>query len=192
MSVWQCDYKKRLCKVESDIFPIQLHNSALEFFNDSIDMADDEGSNHEDEFENQVDQPIKSLRDYLQPTRSSTPSCVAAPANTDNFDIKRGVVQLLPKFCGLDSENPYMHLKEFDMVCAMHLSNVDDVVKLTLFPFSFTEKARYWLHTLKPRTIGTWQEMTREFLKKFFLTHKTNTLRRSITNFATKENETFF
>jgi hypothetical protein len=75
---------------------------------------------------------------------------------------------LLPKFRGLDYENPYMHLKEFYMVCAMHLNNLDDVVKLTLFPFSLTEKARYWLHTLRPRTIGTWQEMTREFLKKFF------------------------
>jgi hypothetical protein len=45
-------------------------------------MADDEGSNHEDEFENQANQPVKSLKDYLQLTRSSTPSCVAAPANT--------------------------------------------------------------------------------------------------------------
>jgi len=74
----------------------------------------------------------------------------------------------------------------------MHLSNLDDVVKLTLFQFSLTEKARYWLHTLRPRTIGIWQEMTNEFLKKFFPTHKTNTLRRSIMNFAMKENETFF
>jgi hypothetical protein len=191
MSVWQHNYTKRLSKVEFDIFPIELHNSELDFFNDSIDMTDDEGSNHEDEFENQADQPVKSLRDYLQPTRSSTPSCVAILANTGNFDIKPGVVQLLPKFRGLDFENPYMHLKEFDMVCAMHLSNLDDVVKLILF-LSWTEKARYWLHTLRPKTIGTWQEMTREFLKKFFPTHKTNTLRRSIMNFAMKENETFF
>jgi len=180
MSIWQRDYTKRLNKVEFDIVPIELHNSELEFFNDSIDMADDEGSNHEDEFENQADQPVKSLRDYLQPTRPSTLSYVAVPANTGNFDIKPGVVQLLHKFHGLDYENPYMHLKEFDMICAMHLRNLDDVVKLTLFPFSLTEKARYWLHTLRPRTIRAWQEMTKEFLKKFFPTHKTNTLRMSI------------
>jgi hypothetical protein len=61
-------------------------------------MADDEGSNHKDKFENQADQPVKSLRDYLQPTRSNTPSCMAVPANIGNFDIKPGVVQLLPKF----------------------------------------------------------------------------------------------
>jgi hypothetical protein len=92
MSVWQRDYTKRLRNVEFDIFPIVLNNSDLDFFNDSINMADDEGSNHEDEFENQADQPVKSLRDYLQPTRSSTPSCVAVPANTGNFDIKPGVI----------------------------------------------------------------------------------------------------
>ena len=34
--------------------------------------------------------------------------------------------------------------------------------------------------------------MTREFLKKFFPTHKTNILRRNIMNFSQKENETFF
>jgi hypothetical protein len=65
MSVWQRDYIESLCKVESNIFPIELNNFVSEFFNDSISMADDEGSTYGDEFENQVDQPIKSLRDYL-------------------------------------------------------------------------------------------------------------------------------
>jgi hypothetical protein len=101
MSVWQRDYTKRLSKVEIDIFPIELHNSELEFLNDSIDMADDEGSNHEDEFENQADQPVKSHRDYLQPTRSSTPSYVVAPVNTGNFDIKPGESNCCLSFVGL-------------------------------------------------------------------------------------------
>jgi hypothetical protein len=64
----------------------------------------------------------------------------------------------VPKFHGLDSESPYLHLKEFDEVCAtLHLNNVtDDVVKLTLFPFSLKEKAKSWLqYSLTPRTIGT-------------------------------------
>jgi hypothetical protein len=32
MSVWQRDYTKRLSRVEFDIFPVELHNSELEFF----------------------------------------------------------------------------------------------------------------------------------------------------------------
>jgi hypothetical protein len=82
MSVWQRDYTKRLCKVESDIFPLELPNFVSEFFNNSISMADDEESIHGDEFENQVKQPVKNLRDYLQPTKTSIPSCVAVLANT--------------------------------------------------------------------------------------------------------------
>jgi hypothetical protein len=144
MSVWQRDYTKRLCKVESDIFLIELPNFVSEFFNDSISMGNDEESTHVDEFENEVEQPVKSLRDYLQHTRTRTPSYVVVHANTGNFDNRPGVVHLLPKFRGLDFEKPYMHLKEFDIVCAMHLSNLDDVVKLILFPFSLTEKAKSW------------------------------------------------
>ena len=61
-----------------------------------------------------------------------------------------------------------------------------------LFPISLKERAKSWLHSLRPYTISTWQEMTREFLKKIFPTHQTNTLRRNIMNFSQKENETFF
>ena len=108
--------------------------------------------------------------------------------------MKPGVIQLLSKFHGLDSENPYLHLKEFDGVCAtlQYTNNIDDVVRLKLFPFSLKEKAKSWLHSLRPNTIRTWQEITREFLKKIFSTHKTNTLRENIMHFSQRENETFF
>jgi hypothetical protein len=67
MSVWQRDYTKRLSKVEFDIFPIELHNPELEFFNDFIDMVDDEGSNHEDEFENKTTNLSKALETICNP-----------------------------------------------------------------------------------------------------------------------------
>jgi hypothetical protein len=47
-----------------------------------------------------------SLTDYWQPIRTNTPSCITFPANAENFDIKLGVIQLLPKFHGLDYEIP--------------------------------------------------------------------------------------
>ncbi|MGV8048613.1 hypothetical protein PJP07_30905 [Mycobacterium kansasii] len=61
-----------------------------------------------------------------------------------------------------------------------------------MFHFSLKEKTKSWLHSLRPWSIGTWADMTREFLKKFFLYHKTNTLRKAIMNFMQKEDETFF
>ncbi|XP_026403846.1 uncharacterized protein LOC113299117 isoform X2 [Papaver somniferum] len=52
--------------------------------------------------------------DYLQPERTSTPSCIVLPANAGNVSIKYGQMQALPTFHRLDSESPYVHLKEFD------------------------------------------------------------------------------
>ena len=52
--------------------------------------------------------------------------------------MKPGVIRLLPKFHGLDSESSYLHLKEFGEICAtLQYNNVtDDVVMLKMFPFS--------------------------------------------------------
>ena len=142
------------------------------------DRASNQGDNEHNEDLNI--NPTRTLRDYLQPTRSSIPSCIIIPPNSGNVDLKPGVINLLPKFYGLDSESPYLHLKEFDEVCGtLHFINVaDDIVKLKLFPFSLKEKAKSWLYSLRPRTIGSWQELTREFLKKFFPVHRTNNLRK--------------
>ncbi|RVW58143.1 hypothetical protein CK203_115540 [Vitis vinifera] len=43
-----------------------------------------------------------------------------------------------------------------------------------------------------PRSIRTWTDLQAEFLKKFFPTHRTNSLKRQISNFSAKENEKFY
>uniref|UniRef100_A0A2N9FDK2 Uncharacterized protein n=1 Tax=Fagus sylvatica TaxID=28930 RepID=A0A2N9FDK2_FAGSY len=91
-------------------------------------MADhDEVNQGENEHNNAV--PVRTLRDYLRPIRGSTPSCIVFPNVMGNFEMKPGVIQLLTKFHGLDSENPYLHVKEFDGVCAtLQYNNVTDDV----------------------------------------------------------------
>ncbi|RVW69101.1 hypothetical protein CK203_060686 [Vitis vinifera] len=44
----------------------------------------------------------------------------------------------------------------------------------------------------RPRSIRTWTDLQAEFLKKFFPTHRTNGLKRQISNFSAKENEKFY
>ena len=117
MSVWQRDHTNRLYRVELEQFSVDLPNSNLEPLDNLIIMADhDEVNKGENEHNNAV--PVRTLRDYLQPTRASTPLCIVFPNVVGNFEMKLGVIQLLPKFHGLDFENPYLHLKEFDEVCA--------------------------------------------------------------------------
>ncbi|RVW33426.1 hypothetical protein CK203_098868 [Vitis vinifera] len=54
------------------------------------------------------------------------------------------------------------------------------------------DKAKIWLNSLRPRSIRSWTDLQAEFLKKFFPTHRTNGLKRQISNFSAKENEKFY
>ncbi|XP_041009309.1 uncharacterized protein LOC121253349, partial [Juglans microcarpa x Juglans regia] len=69
-----------------------------------------ENENHDREVVNQN----RTRRDYLQPVRTSTPSCIIQPLNANAFNFKPGMIPLIPHFHGMDSENPYLHIKEFE------------------------------------------------------------------------------
>ncbi|KAL6334439.1 hypothetical protein AAG906_015628 [Vitis piasezkii] len=69
----------------------------------------------------------------------------------------------------MESKNPYAHIKEFEEVCnTFHEGGASiDLMRLKLFPFNLKDK-------------------------KFFPTHRTNGLKRQISNFSAKENEKFY
>ena len=136
----------------------------------------------------------RSLKDYLHPTRTATPSCIMFPANTPQIDFKPGMIQLLPTFHGLENENPYLHIREFEEVVATFTSqtNALDFTRLKFFPFSLKDKAKSWLYSLRPRSIGSWEEMTQAFFNKYFPNHKTNGLKRQISTFSQKDSETLY
>ena len=106
--------------------------------------------------------PVRTLKEYLHPTRTATPSCIIFPPNAPQIDFKPGMIQLLPTFHGLENENPYVHIREFEEVVATFHSqpNIMDSVRLKFFPFSLKDRAKSWLYSLRPRSIGTWAEMT--------------------------------
>ena len=137
---------------------------------------------------------LKTLNDYLHPTRTATPSCIMFPPNMPNLDFKPGMIQLLPTFHGLENENPYVHIREFEEVVATfhNRAEVADSVRLKFFPFSLKDKAKSWLYSLRPRSIGSWEEMTTAFFNKYFPHHKTNGLKRQISTFTQKDNETLY
>ncbi|XP_022899318.1 uncharacterized protein LOC111412612 [Olea europaea var. sylvestris] len=109
--------------------------------------------------------PTRTLHDYLHPTRTSTLSCIIFPPNMPHIDLKPGMIQLLPTFHGLENENSYVHIKEFEEVVAIfhNQRGTMDAVRLNLFPFSLKERAKSWLYSLRPRLIGSWAEMTQAF-----------------------------
>ena len=66
-----------------------------------------------------------------------------------------------------------------------------DLLKLKAFPLTLKDKAKFWLNSLRPRTIRNWAELQAEFLKKFF-SAQTNNLKRKINTFAAHESERFY
>jgi len=97
----------------------------------------------------------------MNPTRTSTPSYIVFPPNASHFNFKPGIIQLLPYFHGLDLENPYLHLREFEEVCNTYndLNCSMNTIRLKLFPFSLKDKAKTWLQNLRSGSIHAWDEM---------------------------------
>ena len=138
----------------------------------------------------------RTMRDFMNPTRTSTPSCIVIPEGGDvaaSFNIKPGTLQSLPHFHGVEKENPYLHVKEFEeMVGTFYNQPAQlNVARLKLFPFSLKDKAKIWLNALRPQSIRTWAEMQEEFFKKFFPMHRTTTLKKDIQTFSEKDGEPF-
>ena len=59
-----------------------------------------------------------------------------------------------------------------------------DLMRVKFFPLTLKNKAKIWLNSLRLRTIKNWADMQAEFLKKFFSTNRTNSLKRQIYTFA--------
>ena len=133
-----------------------------------------------------------SMRDHIHPPRVSAPSCIIPPA--EDVAVRPYLVPLLPTFHGMENENPYTHIRDFEEVCITFKEGaIDmDLLKLKAFPLTLKDKTKIWLNSLRPRTIRSWAELQAEFLKQFFSAHKTNNLKRRIYTFASHDNERFY
>ena len=57
----------------------------------------------------------RSMRDQIHPPRVSAPSCIIPPA--EEVAVRPYLVPLLPTFHGMENENPYSHIRDFEEVC---------------------------------------------------------------------------
>jgi len=61
--------------------------------------------------ENNENNRVRTLRNHMNPTRTSAPSCIVFPHDASHFNFKSGIIQHLPSFHGLDLENPYLRMR---------------------------------------------------------------------------------
>jgi len=127
MRVWSHTLSGRLCRVSSS-------------FSENI-AEEDNQSLHIENIR------VRTLKDHMNPTRTSAPSCIVFPPDASHFNFKPDIIQLLPSFHGLDLENLYLHLREFEEVCnTYNNSNCSmNTIRLKLFLFSLKDKAKTWL-----------------------------------------------
>ena len=57
----------------------------------------------------------RSMRDHIHPPRVSAPLCIIPPA--EDVAVRPYLVPLLPTFHGMENENPYTHIRDFEEVC---------------------------------------------------------------------------
>jgi len=61
-----------------------------------------------------------SLQDKFYLIRTSFPSCIQlSSVGEHNFELKPQFINTLPKFHGLESEDAYFFIREFEEVCLM-------------------------------------------------------------------------
>ena len=95
----------------------------------------------------------RSMRDHIHPPRVSAPSYIIPPA--EDVAVRPYLVPLLPIFHGMENENPYTHIRDFEEVCITFKEGMMDMdfLKLKAFPLTLKDKAKIWLNSLRPRTI---------------------------------------
>ncbi|BBN69371.1 hypothetical protein Prudu_910S000300 [Prunus dulcis] len=161
----------------------------------SSNMAEIPNNNNDEGGAALIVQPRKPLREFSIPKVTDQPSCIVYPQLTvDRFELKSGMIHLLPTYYGNTTEDPYMHIKQFFEICAIKTSkfNLDDEqIKMRLFPFSLKDKAKSWLYSLPNASIHTWEELSNKFLQKFFPAQKTNKIRKEILGFTQRKEKLF-
>ncbi|RVW11814.1 hypothetical protein CK203_089763 [Vitis vinifera] len=107
MPNWIRDSGGRLVKRDTP------HNKELELSLNIMEVTLEDQHSHQGRQDNLNE--FRSMRDRMHPPRMSAPSCIMPP--TEQLVIRPYIVPLLPTFHGMESENPYAHIKEFEDVC---------------------------------------------------------------------------
>ncbi|RDX98254.1 hypothetical protein CR513_18850, partial [Mucuna pruriens] len=103
----------------------------------------------------------RTLKELAMPDVVYQPWCIeySQLKPTQSYELKSGLLQLLPKFHGLAGEDPHKNLKEF------HIGIPKDYIKMKAFPF-LDGAAKDWLY-IQPTLFNTWGDMKCTFLEKF-------------------------
>ncbi|XP_045810925.1 uncharacterized protein LOC123905364 [Trifolium pratense] len=125
----------------------------------------------------------RTLRQLAAPDVNYNGLCIEYAEVDVPFELKSGLIHLLPRFNGLAGEDPHKHLKEFQVVCSTPLRPegiTEDHIKLRAFPFSLQGAAKDWLYYLEPISVSTWNDLKKVFLERYFPASRAASIRKEI------------
>ncbi|GJR53200.1 reverse transcriptase domain-containing protein [Tanacetum coccineum] len=115
------------------------------------------------------DQPIWENAKIVAPTPNSA---IVQPNVDDNFVINSTHLIIISenKFDGILRADPHDHIREFLAICNMfrYGETQSEAVKLMIFPYSLSDKAKTWFNELNKESITSWEQMRKSFINKFF------------------------
>ncbi|XP_061366894.1 uncharacterized protein LOC133310023 [Gastrolobium bilobum] len=158
-------------------------------------VGEEEGPGQNNGGPNQAEIPIRA---HAIPTLNNLHSGIVQPdVVAENFELKPEMfhmLQTIGQFNGLPSEDPNLHLQNFiDVADTFKIRGVtSDALKMKLFPYSLTNKAKAWLNSLQPQLIRSWEELADKFLLKFFPPMKAAQYRNDISTFKQFQDESFY
>lgn len=123
------------------------------------------------------------LEEYNAPNINDLSISIKRTAITsNNFENKPATIQLFQnseQFSEFTHEDPNDHFLSFkELHNTFHFNGVfEDAVRLRLFLFSLTNKAKTGLNSLTRGSINTWEELAKIFLSKFFPSQSPITLK---------------
>ncbi|GKB75459.1 reverse transcriptase domain-containing protein [Tanacetum coccineum] len=127
----------------------------------------------------------RTMEELLRaPTEGYGEAIVIPDINTDHFEIKTNLLQLVQAspFPGFERENPHTHIKNFKRITStLKFRDVsNDVIKLMMFSYSLEGGARVWYDKEPPNSILTWEDLVTKFVNQFFPLSKTTHLKKSL------------
>ncbi|RDX78151.1 hypothetical protein CR513_41605, partial [Mucuna pruriens] len=133
----------------------------------------------------QMENNDRTLKELATPDVVYQPWCIQYPQMepAQTYELKSGLIHLLPRFHGLVGEDPHKHLKQF------HVGISENYIKLKAFPFSLGGDAKDWLY-LQPALFNTWGRMKCIILEKFFPASRTTSIQKEICGIRQHTGET--
>ncbi|GJR43401.1 hypothetical protein Tco_1311504 [Tanacetum coccineum] len=113
------------------------------------------------------DQPMWESAKTVAPTPNST---IVQIDVDDNFFINSTYMKMIceNKFDGYLWANPHDHIREFFAICDMfkYGETQSEAVKLMIFSYSLSDKAKTWFNELNEESIISWDQMRKNMLRK--------------------------